>query len=346
MKAPQACYDQYKDIYKDTIYTCKKEAIAAYLGEFVKSVDNHVKYICMKFLKYIRLVCGLFFVKAERHAEMKKSISYKVDVCVNIDWCIVQCQCECSAGTGQYTLCKHVSTMLFGLQMCSECGDIVTEETWTQNLQTFHHTKRYKGSHIQAKDVPLANQDLNVILNSDQDFQNAAGQQDIYRNVWLNHLNLNYFSVSQLFSYDNWVTINNDHDNSQDPPSDNWLQNMNITARTDDKIIRTERQTSEQSSNRLWDSEHEKRINFSNFGKTVKQLRKMIWTKLENFLQNLAFQYFTCLMLWICCFAGISRTNLVFKQNGMVFLCLKYILIWLHLLMQSLITADSWNVHN
>lgn len=113
-------------------------------------------------------VCGLFFVKAERHAEMKKSISYKVDVCVNIDWCIVQCEGEYSAGTGPYALCKHVSTMLFGLQKCSECGDIVTEETWTQNLQTFHHTKRYKGSHIQAKDVPLANQDLNVILNSDQ----------------------------------------------------------------------------------------------------------------------------------------------------------------------------------
>lgn len=49
MKAP--CYDQNKGIYKDTIYTCKK-TIAPYLREIFKNVDNHVKYICIKCLKY------------------------------------------------------------------------------------------------------------------------------------------------------------------------------------------------------------------------------------------------------------------------------------------------------
>lgn len=93
----------------------------------------------------MRLACdvGLFFVRAECHAEMKKSISYKVDVCLDVDGYIVQCQCKCAAGVGPSAVFKHVYTVMFGLQMFSECGDIVTEETCTQNLQTFHHTKRY-----------------------------------------------------------------------------------------------------------------------------------------------------------------------------------------------------------
>lgn len=50
---------------------------------------------------------------------------------MDIGWCIVQCQCECSAGTGPYAPCKHVFTVLFCLQMCSECEDIVSEETYS-----------------------------------------------------------------------------------------------------------------------------------------------------------------------------------------------------------------------
>lgn len=132
---------------------------------------------------------------------------------MDVDGCIVQCQCECATGMGSSAVCKHVSTVLFGLQMFTECGDIVTEETFTQNLQTFHHNKRYKGSPIKAKDLPLASQDLNVIFEPQpREFQNAAGHQDIFRNVWLNHPNLDYFPVSQLFSYANKVALNNDHD--------------------------------------------------------------------------------------------------------------------------------------
>ena len=73
----------------------------------------------------------------------------------DVDGCVVQCQCECAAGMGPSATCKHVCTVLFALQMFYECGEIITEETCTQHLQTFHQTKPYKGSPVKAKDLPL-----------------------------------------------------------------------------------------------------------------------------------------------------------------------------------------------
>lgn len=134
----------------------------------------------------MRLACdvGLFFVRAECHVKLKKSTSYEVGVCVDIDGCIVQCQCKCAAGMGPSAVSKHVSTVLFGLQMLSECGDIETEETCTQNLQNFIIPNVIRGSPINTKDLPLANQDLNVIFEPrPRDFQNAAGKQNIFKNV-------------------------------------------------------------------------------------------------------------------------------------------------------------------
>lgn len=48
MKVP--CYEQSKDINKDTQFTpVKKEVIAAYLGKMGKRVDDHVKYMRASF---------------------------------------------------------------------------------------------------------------------------------------------------------------------------------------------------------------------------------------------------------------------------------------------------------
>ena len=59
----------------------RQGTVAAYLGEMEKWTDNHVN----KFQKYVRLACnvGFFLVRFECRTEMKKSISYKMDVQVN-----------------------------------------------------------------------------------------------------------------------------------------------------------------------------------------------------------------------------------------------------------------------
>ena len=206
MKVPD--YDKYKDINKDTQLTpVRPGAVAAYLGKMGKSVDDHVKFIYKsKFLKYVRLACDdeMFFVRCECKAEMKRSISFKVDVYVDVDGCVVQCQCECAAGMGPSAVCKHIYTVLFGLQMFSKSGEIVTEETCTQNLQTFHQAKHYMGSSLKSKNLSLANQNLNVIFEPrEPEYLDAEISENRFRSVRLNHPNITNFPVAQLYKLAN-----------------------------------------------------------------------------------------------------------------------------------------------
>ena len=126
------------------------------------------------------------------------------DVCVDVDGCVVQCQCECAAGMGPSAVCKHVYTVLFGLQMFSESGEIVTEEPCTQNLQTFHQAKHYMGSPLNSRDLPLANQNLNVIFEPrEPEYLDAEISENRFRSVWLNHPNITNFPVAQLYKLAN-----------------------------------------------------------------------------------------------------------------------------------------------
>lgn len=74
---------------------------------------------------------------------MKKAISYTFDACLGVDGCVVECQCECAAGVGHSSACKHVCVVLLALQKFSESGDLITEKTCTQNSQTFHLARPY-----------------------------------------------------------------------------------------------------------------------------------------------------------------------------------------------------------
>lgn len=47
-------------------------------------------------------------MKAECKAQMKKAISYIIDGCLDVDKCVVECQCECAVGMGPSAACKRV----------------------------------------------------------------------------------------------------------------------------------------------------------------------------------------------------------------------------------------------
>lgn len=51
---------------------------------------------------------GCFLLKAECKAQMKKAISYTIDACLDVDGCVVECQCVCAVGMGPSSACKHV----------------------------------------------------------------------------------------------------------------------------------------------------------------------------------------------------------------------------------------------
>ena len=153
-----------------------------------KCVDDHVKLIYeSNFLKYVSLACDgdMFFVRCECKAEMKRSMSYKDDVCVDGDGCFLQCQCRYAARIVPSAVCKHVCTVLFQLQMFSESVEIVTEETCIQTLQTFQQANQYKGSPLKSKDLPLANQNLSFIFEPrEPGYLDGELSENRFRSVW------------------------------------------------------------------------------------------------------------------------------------------------------------------
>lgn len=114
---------------------------------------------------------------------------------------------------GPSAACKHVCVVLLALQQFNESGDLLTDETCTQNLQTFHYVRTYKGSHIKAKDLSLANDNIDVVFYPrPREYMNMPGYQYTLRNIWLNNPSVNKLPVSQLFSIANTVGIDSDHD--------------------------------------------------------------------------------------------------------------------------------------
>ena len=95
-------------------------------------------------LHYLRSACSddNFFVGSSCHAEMAKSISYKMYVSFDSDGYIQESQCECAADMGPNAHCKHVCTVLYAMSEFSRKKQVVVEQTCTERLQTFHHVKR------------------------------------------------------------------------------------------------------------------------------------------------------------------------------------------------------------
>ena len=59
---------------------------------------------------------------------------YEVDVAVDKDGAILECQCECAVGTGPDAHCKHMQCVLYGLVYFAAIHEVVTKETCTQQL--------------------------------------------------------------------------------------------------------------------------------------------------------------------------------------------------------------------
>lgn len=91
-----------------------------------------------RYLRYLRMsVAGdLTFFTSSVWAEMRKSVSYRVDVAVDVNRVIVEAQCECGAGQGPTAHCKHVACTLLGVHDIGCNGSILTETTCTQVMYT------------------------------------------------------------------------------------------------------------------------------------------------------------------------------------------------------------------
>ncbi|CAC5390636.1 unnamed protein product [Mytilus coruscus] len=158
-------------------------------------------------------------------------------------------QCECAAGMGPNAHCKHVCYVLIALYYFSSNGEIVTEETCTQRLQTFHKSKRFKGSPIKACDLSVS-----AVRASNVNFdprprasQNTSNYQNYFRNICLNHKYGSTLPIVQLYPPANMYGVVTDHDYFEFHPEDKWLSENCISTITDEEISKIESFTSGQA---------------------------------------------------------------------------------------------------
>lgn len=115
-------------------------------------------------IKQVLKVCKIsmcwwnVFMKAECKAQIKKAISYTIDSRLHVLFII--CWMSVWVCWRYVSFSRMKTCVLFCLlpKGFFESGDLITEETCTQNLQKSYHVEPHKGSPIKAKDQPLANE--------------------------------------------------------------------------------------------------------------------------------------------------------------------------------------------
>ncbi len=150
-------------------------AFSGYLSPFNTTLDVMIQHLYEeRFLLYARTVFkdNNYYVLGCCAAEMKKNVSYVVDVVVNHHGVVKECQCECAVGTGPDAHCKHVQCLLYGLVQFGSKNEILTRQTCTQRLQTFHKRgpRDQEGSLsvilIMMLDLNKRSKDLGALLDS------------------------------------------------------------------------------------------------------------------------------------------------------------------------------------
>ena len=224
--------------------------------------------------------------------EMKKSVSYVVDVQLNKGGgAIVEGQCECAAGVGPHAVCKHVVAILFAVHDFSVNGNLKLQLTCTQKLQTFHKAKPFLASPVKAAELKIGHSNTNTAnLHFDPrpvDSRNTPGYASFVRNLTINYRGIHKDSVPlvQLYEPANTYAIEHDHAYLASSASDVFLREINVTDITPETALSIEKATRGQANNQNWLIERRLRLHASKFGAIcrAREKRKMA----ENLVQHI-----------------------------------------------------------
>lgn len=83
-----------------------------------------------------------------------KQVNYWVKLILSDSGTMMNSSCECPAGAGPYSTCKHIAAAMFVLVEFSETGYLRVDKACTEELQQFHRPKKgHKGSPVKASDL-------------------------------------------------------------------------------------------------------------------------------------------------------------------------------------------------
>lgn len=170
---------------------------------------------------------------------------------------------------------------MWGVVQLSTTGKLITEETCTQRLQTFHKAKKLAGSPCKTQDLSLGSADLDYDPRPDR-FVNATGYPSFVRNLVLNYNNRDPMPIEMTIEPANPYAITLDHTYSSHNLEDQFLMNNNITQISPSEAEIIQKKTLKQGNSKVWQSERCKRLTASNFGRICNA------THLTNF-ENLAY---------------------------------------------------------
>jgi hypothetical protein len=267
--------NKYKDLNADvTVPEITQETVSVYLQGHDKRIDK-VSMDMFKdgYFNYIRVatIDNLTFFRAQCRAQMKLHLSYIVDISVDDNAVVQSCQCECAAGMGPQAHCKHICAVLFGLMKFRENGEFVTQQTCTQQLQTFHQAKKHTGSPVKVHELSLAVSKRCDFDPRPAEFVQAGGYKDYFINTCINSGLLHDSAISHIITPANPRAVLLDHSYAgATDPIDSFLKSMRVTQISGQEIEDVETATRDQSSSLLWVEERKKRLNASTFGRICK----------------------------------------------------------------------------
>ena len=113
----------YKDFHGDIeIPRVSMETLQTYLATVDKTLDEKAKNLYKE--QFLLCICIAktddIYIKARCAAETSKRVVYEIDISLDKDGVILECQCNCGAGMGPSAHRKHVCAVIIGLIDFSE----------------------------------------------------------------------------------------------------------------------------------------------------------------------------------------------------------------------------------
>ncbi|XP_046328487.2 uncharacterized protein LOC124112432 [Haliotis rufescens] len=210
-------------------------------------------------------------------ASMKNKVTYNYKLKVEKTGEPVNSHCECPAGKGPHSTCKHIAAVLLMLEHFISTGSVQVGKSCTENLQLFHKPKKsYKGSPVTAAELPSKRKWSQHMLDDPrpQKYRHMSGYNDHVRNMMTNYCAKSSHNIALRYVHPkaDVQTAAEDHHYLKQPFTE-YMVDMALKV-TEESAKDIEAATQDQSRSPVWHTERKWRLTASRFGEVTKMTNR------------------------------------------------------------------------